>query len=128
MGRDASSAMDAPMAKREQPQHHEHLAFQRVRPTRAQGQSDRSAHCDSNRIEERADHHVVKLPLGFHGHGPDWALSSTLSRLKFTLETQDPGSKARAGVLSTDHGDIQTPIFMPPWAPSVRCARFPKRN
>jgi queuine tRNA-ribosyltransferase len=33
--------------------------------------------------------------------------------LKFTLETTDPGSKARAGVLSTDHGDIQTPIFMP---------------
>ena len=33
--------------------------------------------------------------------------------LKFTLESQDPGSKARAGVLTTDHGDIQTPIFMP---------------
>ena len=33
--------------------------------------------------------------------------------LKFTLETQDPGSKARAGVLDTDHGAIQTPIFMP---------------
>ena len=33
--------------------------------------------------------------------------------LKFTLETQDPASKARAGVLKTDHGDIHTPIFMP---------------
>ncbi|HCL47061.1 MAG TPA: tRNA guanosine(34) transglycosylase Tgt, partial [Flavobacteriales bacterium] len=33
--------------------------------------------------------------------------------MKFTLESQDPGSKARAGVLTTDHGDIQTPIFMP---------------
>jgi len=36
-----------------------------------------------------------------------------IDALKFTLETTDPGSKARAGVLSTDHGDIQTPIFMP---------------
>ena len=33
--------------------------------------------------------------------------------MKFTLETQDPASKARAGVLKTDHGDIHTPIFMP---------------
>ncbi|MGB1057084.1 MAG: tRNA-guanine transglycosylase, partial [Flavobacteriales bacterium] len=33
--------------------------------------------------------------------------------MKFTLKTQDPGSKARAGVLDTDHGAIQTPIFMP---------------
>ncbi|MFD2033203.1 tRNA guanosine(34) transglycosylase Tgt [Belliella marina] len=33
--------------------------------------------------------------------------------MKFTLEHTDPQSKARAGVLKTDHGDIQTPIFMP---------------
>lgn len=33
--------------------------------------------------------------------------------MKFTLEAQDPGSKARAGVVSTAHGDIPTPIFMP---------------
>ncbi|MDX5326677.1 MAG: tRNA guanosine(34) transglycosylase Tgt [Bacteroidota bacterium] len=32
---------------------------------------------------------------------------------RFTLEKKDPKSKARAGVLKTDHGDIQTPIFMP---------------
>lgn len=31
----------------------------------------------------------------------------------FTLQTTDPGSSARAGVLQTDHGEIQTPIFMP---------------
>lgn len=33
--------------------------------------------------------------------------------MKFQLLAQDPGSKARAGVISTDHGDIPTPIFMP---------------
>ncbi|WP_373493218.1 tRNA guanosine(34) transglycosylase Tgt [Aquiflexum sp.] len=33
--------------------------------------------------------------------------------MNFTLESTDPGSKARTGVLKTDHGDIQTPIFMP---------------
>ncbi len=33
--------------------------------------------------------------------------------MKFKLEHKDSQSKARAGVVSTDHGDIQTPIFMP---------------
>ncbi len=33
--------------------------------------------------------------------------------MKFSLTAQDPFSKARAGVLHTDHGEIQTPIFMP---------------
>jgi queuine tRNA-ribosyltransferase len=33
--------------------------------------------------------------------------------MKFTLETQDTQSKARAGTIETDHGVIQTPIFMP---------------
>jgi len=33
--------------------------------------------------------------------------------MKFTLEKNDPGSKARAGLLETDHGKIETPIFMP---------------
>ncbi|MEB2780157.1 tRNA guanosine(34) transglycosylase Tgt [Algoriphagus sp. C2-6-M1] len=33
--------------------------------------------------------------------------------MKFTLEYSDAKSKARAGVVKTDHGDIQTPIFMP---------------
>jgi queuine tRNA-ribosyltransferase len=33
--------------------------------------------------------------------------------MKFTLETQDAQSKARAGTIETDHGTIQTPIFMP---------------
>ncbi|MCE7041956.1 tRNA guanosine(34) transglycosylase Tgt [Dyadobacter sp. CY312] len=33
--------------------------------------------------------------------------------MKFTLQVEDPQSKARAGVIETAHGTIQTPIFMP---------------
>jgi len=36
-----------------------------------------------------------------------------MSSLKFTLENKDPHSSARAGTIQTDHGIIQTPIFMP---------------
>ena len=31
----------------------------------------------------------------------------------FTLQKTDSDSKARAGLISTDHGDIETPVFMP---------------
>jgi queuine tRNA-ribosyltransferase len=33
--------------------------------------------------------------------------------MKFTITNSDNKTKARAGVLTTDHGEIQTPIFMP---------------
>ena len=33
--------------------------------------------------------------------------------MKFELKSQDPKSKARAGKITTDHGLIETPIFMP---------------
>lgn len=33
--------------------------------------------------------------------------------MKFTLIQTDPNSKARAGFIETDHGVIETPIFMP---------------
>lgn len=33
--------------------------------------------------------------------------------MKFTLQYTDPKSNARAGVVATDHGNIETPIFMP---------------
>ncbi|MDP4828401.1 MAG: tRNA guanosine(34) transglycosylase Tgt [Flavobacteriales bacterium] len=33
--------------------------------------------------------------------------------MKFSVQAKDPRSKARAGVLETDHGPIETPIFMP---------------
>jgi queuine tRNA-ribosyltransferase len=33
--------------------------------------------------------------------------------MKFELKSKDPKSKARAGKITTDHGVIETPIFMP---------------
>ena len=33
--------------------------------------------------------------------------------MKFQLESKDIQSKARAGTITTDHGVIETPIFMP---------------
>lgn len=33
--------------------------------------------------------------------------------MKFTLQHSDPQSKARVGLVETDHGKIETPIFMP---------------
>jgi queuine tRNA-ribosyltransferase len=33
--------------------------------------------------------------------------------LNFHIHHSDPASKARAGTITTDHGEIQTPIFMP---------------
>jgi len=36
-----------------------------------------------------------------------------MSSLKFELEHTELHSKARAGTISTDHGEISTPIFMP---------------
>lgn len=33
--------------------------------------------------------------------------------MNFTLSHTDPGSNARTGVIRTDHGEIETPIFMP---------------
>jgi len=36
-----------------------------------------------------------------------------MATLSFKLENTDAKSKARAGEITTDHGVIQTPIFMP---------------
>ena len=36
-----------------------------------------------------------------------------MAALTFQLQVTDPGSKARAGKITTDHGDILTPVFMP---------------
>ncbi len=33
--------------------------------------------------------------------------------MKYTIKAKDSGSSARAGTITTDHGEIQTPIFMP---------------
>ena len=37
----------------------------------------------------------------------------SLPAMKFDLKITDPKSQARAGVMTTDHGTIETPIFMP---------------
>jgi len=37
----------------------------------------------------------------------------SLHTMKFSIDKKDEFSKARAGVVETDHGTIQTPIFMP---------------
>lgn len=36
-----------------------------------------------------------------------------MAALQFQLQAEDKGSKARAGLMTTDHGQIETPIFMP---------------
>src|ERR1043165_7424547 len=36
-----------------------------------------------------------------------------MALLQFQLEATDNSSGARAGTITTDHGSIQTPIFMP---------------
>jgi len=36
-----------------------------------------------------------------------------MAALQFELQKTDPGSKARTGKITTDHGDVLTPIFMP---------------
>lgn len=40
-------------------------------------------------------------------------LLPAMAALSFELQGVDNNSKARAGVITTDHGQIQTPIFMP---------------
>jgi queuine tRNA-ribosyltransferase len=40
-------------------------------------------------------------------------LCAHMAVLQFQLQHQDPQSKARAGLITTDHGLIETPIFMP---------------
>src|SRR5512144_912403 len=39
--------------------------------------------------------------------------SKPMNRLPFTLQAKAPGSSARAGMLRTLHGEIETPVFMP---------------
>lgn len=44
---------------------------------------------------------------------PNCLLLRQMARLSFQLQNTDSTSSARAGVITTDHGEIQTPIFMP---------------
>src|ERR1041384_5044043 len=47
------------------------------------------------------------------GNKHDVLILHAMAALKFTLEHTDQKTKARAGTIVTDHGTIQTPIFMP---------------
>ena len=40
-------------------------------------------------------------------------LAAAMASLAFELQHTDPTSKARTGLITTDHGQIETPIFMP---------------
>src|SRR4051794_6030623 len=42
-----------------------------------------------------------------------WFILRPMARLQFDLQHTDSASKARAGKITTDHGEIMTPIFMP---------------
>lgn len=42
-----------------------------------------------------------------------FSASTFAARMSFTLTATDPASQARAGELTTDHGAIPTPVFMP---------------
>ena len=53
----------------------------------------------------------VRGKAAFQSHIPH--LTSRIFAMQFTLHAQDPATRARAGVLTTDHGPIETPIFMP---------------
>jgi queuine tRNA-ribosyltransferase len=46
-------------------------------------------------------------------NGNNLSLPSIYDKMKFDLLQKDPHSKARAGKITTDHGVIETPIFMP---------------
>lgn len=50
--------------------------------------------------------------MGFVPKGDNYLCYFT-ALLKFTLNKTDTATKARVGVLETDHGQIETPIFMP---------------
>jgi queuine tRNA-ribosyltransferase len=45
--------------------------------------------------------------------GFDHTPKNNMGSLQFTINSTDKNSKARAGTMVTDHGEIQTPIFMP---------------
>jgi queuine tRNA-ribosyltransferase len=55
----------------------------------------------------------LKQILGLENGNLRYFLPYLCACMKFSLTAQDPHSKARAGFLTTAHGEIPTPIFMP---------------
>src|SRR6476620_4295977 len=58
-----------------------------------------------------ATHYDLFFSAVFHKSAK--IVSCALMQLTFDLQNTDPTSKARAGKITTDHGEILTPIFMP---------------
>src|SRR4030065_362104 len=40
-------------------------------------------------------------------------LTETRLAISFTVTARDPGSRARAGTIATERGEVQTPAFLP---------------
>ncbi|MBR4243678.1 MAG: tRNA guanosine(34) transglycosylase Tgt [Bacteroidaceae bacterium] len=59
--------------------------------------------------KDNASSHIVTTPLP-HREGQG---GESVGGSSFTLLANDPQTSARAGLLQTDHGPIETPIFMP---------------
>ncbi len=53
------------------------------------------------------------LFYNYAGSGARFIFAAFMAKLQFTLQHNDPSTSARAGEIQTDHGRIQTPIFMP---------------
>ena len=56
---------------------------------------------------------VIKLGIYQKNASKKVLLLQKISTMDFNLISNDPKSNARAGILNTDHGPIETPIFMP---------------
>ena len=57
--------------------------------------------------------YIVVTKLRSSDYLADKKILLYLCLMKFSISHTDPSSKARAGEITTDHGTIQTPIFMP---------------
>jgi queuine tRNA-ribosyltransferase len=56
-------------------------------------------------------------------------IKETVNVMKFSIQGKDTHTKARAGEIATDHGMIQTPVFMPVGtAGAVKAVHIPELN
>ena len=62
-------------------------------------------------LSQKREGRRLKWEEVYHPSSMDYQLQTI--PMKFTLENTDIKTKARTGLIKTDHGEIQTPIFMP---------------
>ncbi len=65
---------------------------------------------DPSAYKEKVEHGVSKGPISEIDMDPPPYLCS---QMEFRIEAKDAKSQARNGLLSTPHGDVPTPVFMP---------------